>query len=388
MPDSGRASTWGLGMAGFCAIAVSFGPARAGYGLFLPDFREEFGLSIGMSGLIASGLQAGYLVALTVVGLLVARVGPRPLVVLGGLAAAGGMALVAATPVASLLAVGVIVAGTSAGWSWAPYNDAVDGAVPQRLQGRVLSVISTGTTFGVLAAGVAALAAGPDWRVGWLAFAAAGLIAAAINHRVLPAGLASGRAEVPAGRARLARLSAGPLFGVAFAFGGISAFYWAFAVDLVSRSTQVAFETGPVFYMVVGFVGFAGVFTGDAVARFGFSRVLLGTSLSLCAACVLLAFGAGSLPASGASAALYGVGVMTMSSLLAIWSSLVFHEQPSTGFSATLFAFGVGCVAGPATLGAYAERYGLDAAFLVSAAVLLPTAVAAVFPPDGDSPTV
>ncbi len=94
-----------LGTAGFCAIAVGFGPARAGYGLFLPDFRDEFGLSIGLSGLVASGLQAGYLVALTLVGLLVARVGPRPFVVVGMSAAGLGMVLVALVPGAILLAV-------------------------------------------------------------------------------------------------------------------------------------------------------------------------------------------------------------------------------------------------------------------------------------------
>ena len=39
------AGAWRLGLAGFFAIAVAFGPARSGFGLFLPDFRREFGLS-------------------------------------------------------------------------------------------------------------------------------------------------------------------------------------------------------------------------------------------------------------------------------------------------------------------------------------------------------
>jgi sugar phosphate permease len=67
-----------LGLAGFFATAVAFGPARNGYGLFLPEIREEFGLSTAMLGFIASGLYAGYLVALAAVGLLAARLGPRP----------------------------------------------------------------------------------------------------------------------------------------------------------------------------------------------------------------------------------------------------------------------------------------------------------------------
>ena len=155
-----------LGLAGFAAIAVAFGPARAGYGLFLPDFRDEFGLSIQTAGFIASGLQAGYLISLTLVGLLVARTGPRSMVLAGMLAGGVGMAIVALASGALWLAAGIVLAGTGAGWSWAPFNDPVDDAVPPRQQGRVLSIISTGTTFGVLGAGLTALAAGGSWRVG------------------------------------------------------------------------------------------------------------------------------------------------------------------------------------------------------------------------------
>ena len=140
-----------LGLAGFCATAVSFGPARNGYGLFLPEIREDFGLSTGMLGVIASGLYAGYLAALVAVGLLAARTGPRLPVGIGLLSAAGGSTLVALAPNATVLAAGVVLAGTSAGWSWAPYNDAVERTVPGSSRDRVLSVVSTGTTFGITA---------------------------------------------------------------------------------------------------------------------------------------------------------------------------------------------------------------------------------------------
>jgi hypothetical protein len=45
-----------VGLAGFVATAVAYGPARTGYGLFVPDFRGEFGLSTGAAGAIGSGL--------------------------------------------------------------------------------------------------------------------------------------------------------------------------------------------------------------------------------------------------------------------------------------------------------------------------------------------
>ncbi|MGH3144670.1 MAG: MFS transporter [Rubrobacter sp.] len=378
MSEAGR-----LGAVGFGAIAVSFGPARAGYGLFLPDFREEFGLSIQQAGFVASGLQAGYLIALTAVGCLVARTGPRPMVLLGMLAAGLGMILVAAAPDAVWLAAGIVIAGTSAGWSWAPYNDVVDRAVPRDLQGRVLSVISTGTTFGVLGAGLTALVVGASWRVGWLVFAASAVVAASANARVLPGG---SHTDKPAedgntsGFGWLARPESASLFTVAFSFGAVSAFYWAFAVDLVSGASDLVFVAGPLFYIAVGAAGFAGLLTGDAVNRFGLVVVLLAILAALGASCGLLAAAPGSLAASGVSAVLYGVGVMAMSSLLALWSSLVFSERPATGFSATLFLFGLGCVAGPAALGAYGGEFGLEAAFGISTAISVVTAAAVLLP--------
>ena len=375
-----------LAAAGFGAIAVSFGPARAGYGLFLPYFRDEFGFSIQTAGFIASGLQAGYLVALTAVGLLVARAGPRPMVLAGMLAAGLGMALVAAAPAFVWLAAGIVLAGTSAGWSWAPYNDAVQAVVSARREGRVLSIISTGTTFGVLGAGLTALAFGGSWRVSWLAFAIVAAVAMAANLFVLPAesqvsGTTGGARGTGIGS--FARAEAVPVFVVALSFGAVSAFYWAFAVDLISGLSNLSFDVGPLFYVVVGIVGFAGILTGDAVARIGLVPTLLAILACLVAACALLGVAPGMLAASGISAALYGIGVMAMSSLLALWSSLVFPEQPSTGFSATLFLFGVGCVAGPATLGAFGGRFGLAAAFLVSAGITALTAGIALLPGQG-----
>ncbi len=69
--------------------------------------------------------------------------------------------------------------------------------------------------------------------------------------------------------------------------------------------------------------------------------------------------------------------------MLALWSSLVFPERPSPGFSATLFLFGVGCVAGPAALGTFGGRFGLAAAFLVSAGIAALTTGVVLLPGQG-----
>jgi predicted MFS family arabinose efflux permease len=380
-----------LAAAGFAATAVAFGPARNGYGLFLPHFREEFGLSTGLLGLIASGLYAGYLLALSAVGLLAARTGPLPPVLAGLASAAAGMALVALAPNASLLAAGVVLAGTSAGWSWAPYNDVAERAVPEGRRGRVLSVVSTGTTFGILAAGLAALLAGADWRAAWSSFAFGAVAAAALNALVLRGDVGrpapgGGGPTALLGWRWLWRAGTVPLFVVALSFGVASSFHFSFAVDLLVASGGFPrAAAGPFFYAIVGAAGFAGLITGDAISRFGLPRVLLATLASLGAAAFLLGVVPSFPPAVGVSAVLFGAGVMVMSALLSVWSSEAFPERPSAGFSAVLFVFGVGLVVGPAFLGALAGSLGLSTAFLVSAGVTALTVAARPKDASGDT---
>jgi MFS family permease len=62
---------------------------------------------------------------------------------------------------------------------------------------------------------------------------------------------------------------------------------------------------------------------------------------------------------------------MLMSALLSLWSSAVFEERPSEGFTAALIFFGIGGIVGPAALGALGGAFGLQTAFLLAAALIL-----------------
>ncbi|WP_150243470.1 MFS transporter [Nocardiopsis quinghaiensis] len=141
-----------LALAGILGIGVAFGFARYGYGLFLPQLREAFGLSLTWVGAIASASYAGYLAALVLVGLFVGRVGPRLPVVVGGLCAAAGMGLVALAREPVALMAGLVLAGTSAGWAWAPYSDAADRMLTPRSGRAVLALHPTGTAFATVVA--------------------------------------------------------------------------------------------------------------------------------------------------------------------------------------------------------------------------------------------
>jgi predicted MFS family arabinose efflux permease len=371
-----------VGLAGFAATAVAYGPARTGYGLFAPDFREEFGLSTGTVGVIGSGLQAGFLLALVATALLVARLGPRLLVAAGGVSATVGMLLVAVSPNVATLASGVIVAGMTAGFCWSPYNDLARHTVAARSRTRVLSVVSTGTTLGIAASGLVALAAvvgGLPWRAAWLVFVAGAVLSAVLNALLLPRIPASrskattreGAAAPGRGVGWLLRAGSAPLFVVASSFGVVNAFYWSFNADLVSSAGVPLPNAGPVLYVALGVTGFAGLLTGDLVDRVGLGPTLRLTLLFLGAGAGLLGVLPGSLVAVGASAVFYGAGVMLMSALLSVWSSKVFDERPSEGFTAALVLFGVGGVVGPAALGALGAAFGLGTAFVAAAALIL-----------------
>ncbi|MCF6746673.1 MFS transporter, partial [Blastococcus sp. KM273128] len=59
--------------AALAVIAVTYGLARYGFGLYLPQFRAEFGFSAGAAGALAAGGYAAYCITALLAPLLVAR---------------------------------------------------------------------------------------------------------------------------------------------------------------------------------------------------------------------------------------------------------------------------------------------------------------------------
>jgi predicted MFS family arabinose efflux permease len=375
--------------AGFLATAVAFGPARMGYGLFLPRLREEFGFSIETAGFIASAAYGSFLLALLLTGLLTLRFGPRAPVIAGGLAAASGMALVAGASNVNLLAAGVILAASSAGFCWVPYNNAVGRAVSVNLQGRVLSIISTGTTFGILGAAGLALVimnTGFGWRMTWAVFAAVGLAAAMVNAYALhdmrgakPHGSEGFGVAEENGYRELLKAKALPLYGVALSFGVTSSIFLSFAVDHVTDAGALGggtWDIGPILYLAFGISGALGMFTGEFEHRLGLRRVLriiFGCSF---ASLALLGFAPESWAAVLASAALQGGFIMTVSAVLAFWSLRVFPFIPAVSFTAVLLMVAAGNAAGPALASLAATRIGMAMTFHAAGGLSLLTAVA------------
>src|SRR3954469_12491633 len=125
--------------AGIAMVATTFGLARYGYGLLLPDIRRSFELSSTSLGLIATGSYGAYLVTTAAMAAVGDRAGPRRPVLLGGACAVAGMVLVAVATSPLVLAAGVVIAGASAAPASPPFSDAVASALRPRVRGRALA---------------------------------------------------------------------------------------------------------------------------------------------------------------------------------------------------------------------------------------------------------
>ncbi|WP_353175554.1 MFS transporter [Salinisphaera sp. T5B8] len=374
---------WPLAAGGALATAVAFGPARVGFGLFLPVFRDEFAMSTSAAGLIASGAFAGFFLALLATAWLVVRLGPRPAVAAGCFAALAGMAIVAIAQNTTMLALGTVLAATSAGFCWSPFNDAAERGVPLGERERALSVISTGTAGGIVGAGILALAvAGLEhgWRTVWVAFALAALLSAAVNLYALARLPRRGAQGVgPGALSALFSRPTWPLLGIALSFGLTNGFYLSFAVDHVVQSGGLAgvatHLSGPVLYMALGAGGVAGVLTADVKARIGLTALVRGIFLCSLLSLLLVGLWPTHWSALLASAALQGACIMVLSAIFSFWSSHLHPNLPTLGFTATLTLFALGNILGPALGGYAAAPLGLATTFVVNAGLSLATVV-------------
>ena len=93
-----------------------------------------------------------------------------------GIAAAVGTGLIAAAPTTVVLAVGIVIAGSSTGLASPPLADAVARHVTAERVDRVQTAVNAGTGLGVMVSGPIALLTGHAWRVAWWVFAFAAVV--------------------------------------------------------------------------------------------------------------------------------------------------------------------------------------------------------------------
>ncbi len=371
-----------LSAAGFAATAISYGPGRMGFGLFAPEFREAFSMSTSGIGLVSSLGFLGFFAALLVAQFLLNRRGPEA-PVLGGMACAtAGTVIVTLAPNVAVLAIGVFLAASSAGFAWTPFNDAVHRKIRDIDRPTALSEISTGTSIGIALAGAAALAmvlSGLSWRHCWALFAVASALALVANWAALRA-VEKDPEDPPTGSWRaLLQIAALPLFVIAFVYGTTSAIYISFAADHMLGAGGVpglpTAATPALLFIVYGLAGLLGLLTGRVKSVLGLPWLLrllmLSGALSVVLVALLPARWIGLVPSAG----LQGVHVMMTSAVLAFWSERLFPRLPSLGFTSALLAMAAGSVLGPVLAGLAAGASSVAAMFLGTAALPAATAL-------------
>lgn len=376
-----------LGIAGFLATAVAYGPARMGFGLFLPEFRSDLGVTSSVAGTVSSAAFAAFLLSVPAATWVTRRRGPRPSVLVGLACAGAGTALVAGASSTPVLALGVVLAGASPGWCWSPFTDAASALVPPDRRPPVLSAVSTGTTLGIALAAVLALFGlflGLSWRWSWTGFALSAALALAAGRALIPshadfAGTGVGADSLGGGP--LAERLAWPILA-ASSFGVTSSVYLAFAVDAVARAggpgPLPASASGAVVFLALGVCGLVGLTAAGLERAIGLVGLLVLIFLAAFASAALLAGAPGSLAGVLVSAGLQGACIMTTSAVLSFWTTRLRPADASTAFGVVLSAVGAGSVVGPVLAGLALDGRGDAAVFTALASVSFLTALVLV----------
>ncbi len=367
-----------LTAAGLAIVAATYGLARYCFGLFLPEIRAEFALSSETIGLIAGLSYLGYLAATFAGSWLSTAFEPRLPILLGGLAATSGMAVIGFAGDPWVLSLGVFIAGASPGLAYPPFSDVIVRHTEAHRQNTVYAWINSGTGFGVAFAGPLALYAGEDWRLAWLAFAGFALVVTVWNMFTVPA--PNGPRKAVALHVPLKVLldkSARPLFGAAFLFGVITAVYWTYAVDLL-RALTGDMRSSIIFWIVLGVAGISGCFAGGLVDRCGLRATYRVLAIVVGAAVGSLPFLIGSTFAIYVSSAFFGAGFIVMTALFGMWSMRIYRQTPSIGFGFTFFLISLGQGVGPVVGGFSIPVVGHALVFALSGLVCC--ALAAISP--------
>ena len=353
---------------GTAMIAVTFGLARYGYGLLLPDMKTDVGIGPNAAGLISSLGYVSYLVANSAVVPLTSRLGARVAVAGASSSAALGMAVIAVAGSVWAVLLGVMIAGAAAGMAFPPYADIVDRHVEAPRRAVVWSTISSGTGWGVVLAGPVAILAGDHWRLAWASFVVIAVLVGVVATRLAPT-----RDDAPLRRPQLSPSwffcpRSRPLLLSSVLVGAGSSVWWVFSVDAMQQAGMAA-TTTRVVYAVCGAACLLGSLSGFAFERLGLRGSYLASTVLLAVSLGILGAATADLVAAVVAAALFGAFYAAVLAAHGVWSAQVFEGHPAAGLAAVSTALTIGTLVGPTLAGVVIDHSG-HALALVGAAVV------------------
>jgi predicted MFS family arabinose efflux permease len=368
-----RRSTAAVLVPGAAMMAVTFGLARYGYGLLLPEMRADLGMSASAAGLVSSATYVSYMVANVLVVQVASRWGSRVAVAAAAIFASVGMATIAVADSVVVLAVGVLVAGAAAGLAFPPYADIVDRQVKASRQALVWSTISSGTGWGVALAGPIAIVAGDRWRLAWAGFVVLAVVTGVLATRLAPAHDSDVLRRPQLSVSWFFCPRSRPLLLSAVLIGAGSSVWWAFSVDAM-QTAGLGTTPARVVYAVCGAALLLGSVSGLVFAHLGLRLGYVGATVLLAASLAVLAMATAQLAWALVAAVLFGAFFASVIAAHGIWSTQVFADHPAAGLAAVSAALTIGTLVGPPLAGVAIQLSGHSLA-LVGAAVATAAAV-------------
>ncbi|WP_417309878.1 MFS transporter [Devosia sp.] len=355
-----------IGATGFALIAVCYGFARFAFGLFLPQIDDELGIGTAVSGIISGGSFAGYCVAIVASSILTERFGARAVAVGAALVAAIGTAGIALAPSPLILAIAVVVAGSSTGLASPPMAAAVAAAVSKGRQDLTNTVINAGVSAGVALSGPIALAIMGQWRLAFGAFAAVALVMAVAAAMSLPAASGSGR---PGGLPPLT----GPvlrLVSASFLMGAASTALWSFGGQLVADQLDWGATGTGLLWTCIGAGGLVGALAGTLVGKFGLDHVHWAFLGLMAASILAVGLGLGPIPTL-VGGAVFGAAYVMLTGVYLIWGTHALPDRPATGLMVGFLTIAVGQTVGAPIFGVLMAGPGVNVAVVSFAAATL-----------------
>lgn len=332
---------------GTLLIAATYGMARFGVGLLHPAMAvERPGVAAALPSAGAAQF-ASYCLAAGVAALLVPRRSRVVAGVAGAVAGVGCLGLAFSTSAGWFVA-SAFVGGAGAGLASPALVGLLDAVVPERMASTAQAMVNSGTSVGVVGAGVLATAiAAPS--LAWPVMAT--LCLAAATAVVV---LSSGTRFIDASRPRSERRSPPLTLPIVSALGAgvISSAAWTYGPTAVVARGALEPDRVGLLWTAVGLGGLAGAFIDRPVSRWGpATTFLLCTTTLLVGSIAVLApqLEGRWWPLIGA--ACFGAAYMAMSGVLILWSRLL-DQQRGAALTAWLFiALAVGQAIGAQVLG-------------------------------------
>ncbi|MCG6538746.1 MFS transporter [Pseudomonas sp. KSR10] len=354
--------------AAFALTALSYGLARFAYGLLLPQIREELTLDVAVAGWIGGSAFAAYCVGIVFAFLSAAKLGPRTIACLAGLAATVGMGLVFFAWSGWALGLGITLGGVSTGLTSPPLASAVAARFGDQDRPKANGAINAGTAAGIVFSGAAALTAAGAWRELYAMFALCGAgVTVWLWFAVPPR--ANGDAPQRFSLAIFGRPGLYALSVSAFLMGLASTAIWTFGADILRNEFGFTDARIAWAWIALGVAGISGSLTGVLVNRFGTGRVHGFALLGMALGTVGLATASMSAISGVVAMGVFGAAYIVSTGAYLIQGINLLPDRPDLGLGIPFLLLAIGQAIGTPLFGATLTATSSLNALIASAVV-------------------